>query len=141
MYVEPLDLIRKNKGVCIAFAVIVVFCLTGAWLAYDYGRNTEIYDCTDGTLGRIESGVESAGKRIAESERRVETAEKTIGTAVKTIERSEGAASEIAGGIEACERRLDDCIQRSGRIKNILSDIETEHGQREAGSQAPALAK
>ena len=141
MYVEFIELLRENKGTCITFVVATVLCAACAWLVYDSGRNAELYDGTNGTLERVESGIESAGDRVDSSKQRVEEAEKTVSSATERIERSEGTASEIAGGIEACERRLDDCVQRAGRIENILQDIEAEHRQRTQGAQAAGVAK
>ena len=135
------DFIRENTAYCIAFLVLAAVCLTGAWLGADYERNTELHDGTDGALERVESGIESAGELIAGSQRRVEEAAETVSAAAERVERSAAAAQEITGGIEACERKLDECVQRSGRIKNILHDIEAEHRQRTAGSPPPGVAK
>ena len=141
MYVEFLEFVRENKGACIGFIVIVILCAICSWVIYDADRNAELYDGTNGILERIESGIESAGDRVDSGKQRVEEAEKTVSSATERIERSEGAAAEIAGGIETCERRLDDCVQRTGRIKNILQDIEAEHRQRTQGASAAGLAK
>ncbi len=138
---EIRDFIRENKSYCIAFVIVIVLCIIGAWLVYDHERNTGIYDSTDGTLERIESGIGSASERIDDGKQRIETVEKTVSGAVERIERSEGTAAEIAGGLEDCERRLDACIQRAGRIKNLMQDIEAEHRQRTKGASEAGLAK
>ena len=138
---EIRDFIRENKSFCIAFVIVAVLCIVCSWLIYDHARNTENYDSTDGTLERIESGIGSASERIDESKQRVESAEKTIGEAAARVEAGAGVAAEIAGGVEDCERRLDDCIQRAGRIKNIMQDIEAEHRQRTKGTSEAGLAK
>lgn len=135
------DFIRQNKDSCIAFAVITVVFLLGAWLCYDHGRNAAIHDGTDGTVERIESGIEAAGQRIDSAAAAVSKAETSVSAAIGAIEASENAAGAIAEGIAECESRLDAVAQRQGRINNLIETIEREHRQRTQNIQAADLAK
>ena len=141
MYDDFFDFVYQKKGVCAAFVIIVIVSLSVSWLMLDDWRNSEMHYSTDGAVERIESGVERTADKIDSAKRAVEKAEETIGSASERIERSAGAAEKIAGGIAEVERGLDDCIQRGGRIKNILSDIEAEHRQRTQGTSKAGLAK
>ena len=141
MYDDFFDFVCQNKGICAAFVVIVIVSLAVSWFMLDDWRNSEMHDSTDGAVERIESGVERTAEKIDSAKRAVEKAEETIGSASERIERSAGAAEKIAGGIAEVERGLDDCIQRGGRIKNILSDIEAENRQREASASSAGMAK
>lgn len=124
MYDNLLKFIRENKDYCVAFAIVSIVCIIGAWLFNDYERNRDIQEDTDVTVERIDNIVERAEQRIESVERGISESEKAISGASSAVENSARAAEEITGGIEACERRLDSIIQRHGRIANLISDIE-----------------
>lgn len=132
---------KENRNYCIVAAVIMLSCITGIWLCWDAGRNDGLYESTNVTMADVESGVERTAQRIDEGKHRVETAEKAVGAAAERIERSERTAAEISDGIDACEKGLDACIQRSGKIKNILADIEAGNRKGAQGASPSGLAK
>lgn len=141
MHDKTAGFIRENKSYCLAFLVLIVVCLTGAWLYHDYARNRELQENTDVTVDRIDDIVERAGQRAEAVERGISESEKAVSGAAAAVADSARTAEKITGGIEACERRLDSIIQRHGRIANILSDIENADRQGAEGAKAPALAK
>ena len=141
MYVELCEFFRENKVVIVVFIAIVISCVAGAWLAYDYGRNEPVYHHTDDTMGNVDKRIESIEQRIDSLQSRVSKAEKTVSGTVVTIRQSRENAVTVADGISAAEERLDGIIQRQGRIENIIADIENANRQRTQGSQAANMAK
>ena len=118
---------KDNKQYCICLAVIVLCCLVGAWLVYDEARNEHLQINTGHTMADINQRIDSAGNRIE--------------SAAAGIAKSERAAAEISNGIEQCQAILDGCIQRAGRIKNIIADVEAINRQGTADAPAADLAK
>lgn len=115
---------RQNRDFIIAFILVTIIGITGVWLVYDHGRNEPIYHDTDNGVERLEKRLDDIGQRIDAMQERIEQNQKTIERTVITIERSRENAETIAGGISEAERRLDDAIQTSGRIKNRIEEIE-----------------
>ena len=118
---------QENKSYCIAFAVIVVLCLAGAWLVHDHFRNEPVYHDTDNTMADIEERVRRIESRVDSLSARLDKAEKTATDLGGRIESSTNLAKEVGAGIDGVEKRIDSAIQRSGRIENLIADIEREH--------------
>lgn len=132
---------KDNKQYCICLAVIVLCCLVGAWLVYDEARNEHLQINTGHTMADINQRIDSAGNRIESAAAGISEAEKAVGSAAAGIAKSERAAAEISNGIEQCQAILDGCIQRAGRIKNIIADVEAINRQGTADAPAADLAK
>lgn len=115
---------EQNRDFIIAFIVVTIICLTGAWLVYDHGRNEPIYHDTDGTVVEIENRIQSIEQRVNAISSRLEQTQKTIDGIAERVGRSRENAEIVAGGIEQAEGRLDSAIQRSGRIQNLIEEIE-----------------
>ena len=107
----------------VGIAVIIVLALFG-WLHYDTNRNKPVYNDTNGTMERIEKRISGIEQRLDTMSKRFDQAEKTINDLGGRIESSTVIAKEVATGIDGLQNRLDDAVQRSGRIKNIITDIE-----------------
>ena len=132
---------KDNKQYCICFAVIVLCCLVGAWLVYDEARNEHLQINTDHTMADINQRIDSAGNRIESAAAGIAEAEKAVGSAAAGIAKSERAAGEISAGIAECQELVDRCVQRAGRIQNIIADVEAINRQRAAGASPATLAK
>ena len=102
--------------------VLVLFLF--AWICYDHYRNKPIYESTDVILDTIEVRVDDAGKRTDAIKDRVGKAEESVKQSANKIAGSREDADAIANGLAGCEARVDSIIQRHGRIKNIITDIE-----------------
>lgn len=120
---------EENKSYCLAFAVVMVLCITGIWLVHDYHRNRPIYESTDSTMADINKRIESIEQRIDRIQERNSAIEKTVERTIITIRDGRENAVTVADGIDRAEERLDAIIQRQGRIENILADIETANRQ------------
>lgn len=116
---------EENKSYCLAFAVVMVLCIAGIWLVHDYYRNEPIYNNTDNTMADIDKRLQNIEQRINRIQERNSAIEKAISGTVITIRDSRENAVTVADGIGRAEERLDAIIQRSGRIQNLISDIET----------------
>ena len=113
----------------IGILVIVVLALFG-WLWYDSNRNKPIYNDTNGTVADIDKRLQNIEQRIDKLQERNSAIEKAVSGTVITIRDSRENAEAIADGIGRADERLDGLIQRSGRIQNIIADIETANQQR-----------
>lgn len=132
---------EQNRDYIRAFIIVTIICLAGVWLVYDYHRNKPIYNDTDSNVAELENRVSELAGRIDSLQNRLEQTQKTIDGIADRIERSRENAEIVAGGIDGAEKRIDSAIQRSGRITNILADIERENRKGTQGSQATNMAK
>lgn len=107
----------------VSIAVIIVLALF-SWLRYDTNRNKPVYTDTNGTMERLENRISGIEQRLDTMSKRFDQAEKTINDIGGRINTSTVIAKEVATGIDGLQNRLDDAVQRSGRIKNIITDIE-----------------
>ena len=57
-------------------------------------------------------------------QKRLDESQKTLNGISERVEHNTNLANEIAGGIGSAEKRLDDALQRSGRIENLIQDIK-----------------
>lgn len=107
----------------VGIAVIIVLALF-SWLRYDTNRNKPVYTDTNATMERLENRISGIEQRLDTMSKRFDQAEKTINDLGGRINTSTVIAEEVATGIDGLQNRLDDAVQRSGRIKNIITDIE-----------------
>ena len=112
----------------IGILVIIVLALFG-WLYHDIHRNDGVHNNTDSTMADVNKRIESIEQRIDKLQERNSAIEKAVSGTVITIRDSRENAVTVADGIGRAEERLDAIIQRSGRIQNIISDIETANRQ------------
>lgn len=103
----------------------VVLCI--AWFCHDIGRNKPIYESTDSTMADLEKRIDRIEQRVDSVSARLDQAEKTNTELGGRIESSTNIAKEVGNGIDGLQDRLDSAIQRSGRIANIIADIEAKN--------------
>ena len=132
---------KDSKAHCIFVVAAMLCCLVCAWLVYDARRNERLQDGTDSVLVNIDQGITNAEERIDAAAGSVAKAEAAIGSAAAGITNSEKAAGDIAAGITECQGIIDRCVQRAGRIENIIADIEAINRKRAPGASAADLAK
>jgi len=121
---EIKELYEKNKNYCIGFLVVVFIILAGIWLVRDSHRNDTEYHHTDNTVEQLEKRIQSVESRLGAMQDRIEQTQKTVESVGRRISTSTGLAVEINEGTGRAEERLNSAIQRSGRIENIIADIE-----------------
>ena len=121
------DFYEKNKSACIAFIVVAVVCLCGAWLVHDYFRNEPIYNDTSSAMADLEKRIDGIESRVNSLSNRIADAEKTVSGIAERIDHSAELAGEVTAGIDGIEKRIGEAVQRSGRIQNIIADIERQN--------------
>ena len=132
---------EENKDYVHSFIIVLVVCLVGIWLVYDYSRNEPTYNDTDNTMERIEERIQGIERRIDRIQERNSAIEKAVERIGVTITAGRENAVTVADGIERADKRLDGIIQRQGRIENIINDIETANRQRTQNSPQTNLAE
>jgi len=121
---EIKDFYEKNKTYCVITVVVIVLCVACAWLYADAHRNDPIHHDTDATVAELEKRINGIEQRIGTMQERLDKAEKTVSGTIVTIRESRENAVTVADGISGAEERLESAIQRSGRIQNLIDEIE-----------------
>jgi hypothetical protein len=80
-------------------------------------------------MADIDKRLQSIEQRIDRIQERNSAIEKAVSGTVITIRDSRENAVTVADGIGRADERLDGLIQRSGRIQNIIADIENANRQ------------
>ena len=120
------EFLAENR---ITFLVGILLLVLVCWLHKDNRRNDGVYNDTNSTVERIEERMSAIEQRIDTMSGRLEKAEKTVSGTIVTIRESRENAVTVADGISGTEARLNDAVQRSGRIQNLISDIETANNK------------
>lgn len=115
--------IKDDNKFLVGILVIGIVCII-AWLCHDLARNREVYHNTDSNLADVEKRIDRIESRLADLQGRIEQSEKTISGIAEGIGKSTSLAETVANGIQGTESRIDQAIQRSGRIANIIAEIE-----------------
>ena len=121
------DFYEENKDYIKCFVIVLLVCLVGIWLVYDRSRNESVYNNTDTGVERLEKRLDDIGQRIDRLQERVAENQKAVQRITTTVVAGRENAEVVAGGITEAERRLDNAIQASGRIKNRIEDIERKN--------------
>jgi predicted nucleic acid-binding Zn-ribbon protein len=121
------EFIAENRLVLvIGLCLLLLIC----WLHHDANRNKPVYNDTNSTVERIEERMSAIESRIDTMSDRLKETQKTVERVGIGISRSTGYAIEIDEGIGRTESRLDEAVQRSERIKNLIADVEKSDRER-----------
>lgn len=115
---------QENRTYVITYFLLAILCICCLWLVYDHYRNEPVYQDTDNSVERLESKLSDIESRIDSLQRGIEQNQKAVQRISDTINAGRENAETVAGGITEAERRLDNAIQASGRIQNIIDDVE-----------------
>lgn len=118
------EFLAENR---ITFLVGILLLVLVCWLHKDNRRNDGVYNDTNNAVERIEERMSNIEQRIDTMSDRLEKAEKTNTELGGRIESSTAIAKEVATGVDGLQDRLDSAVQRSGRIANIIADIEAKN--------------
>lgn len=114
-----------NQKMAIGFLIIVIV-LVAVWCFMS--RTGENPGKTDndisGSVAELENRIDSLESRVTSLSKRIDHAEKTLTGISDRIDASQEYAGQIATGIDSLQGRLDSLAQRSGRIQNIIEEIE-----------------
>lgn len=114
----------KDDNKTVIGIIVLGFVILIAWLCHDYARNQPIYQNTDSGVERLEKRLDDIGQRLDSLQKRVAENQKAVERITVTVSAGRENAEAIAGGITEAERRLDNAIQASGRIKNRITEFE-----------------
>ena len=115
--------IKDDNKFLVGILVIGIVCVI-ARLCHDLARNREVYHNTDSNLADVEKRIDRIESRLTDLQGRIEQSEKTISGIAEGIGKSTSLAETVANGIQGTEDRIDQAIQRSGRIANIIAEVE-----------------
>ena len=121
------EFLAENRLILvIGLCLLLLIC----WLHHDANRNKPVYNDTDKSMERIEERMSAIESRLDTMSDRLTETQKTVERVGIGISRSTGYAIEIDEGIGRTESRLDNAIQRSERIQNLISDVEKSDRER-----------
>ena len=115
------EFVMENRIVLFVGILLLLFI---CWLHKDNHRNDGIRHDTDSTMADLKKRIDRIEQRVDSVSKRLDQAEKTNTELGGRIEQSTNLAKEVATGIDGLQDRLDSAIQRSGRIANLIADIE-----------------
>ena len=118
------DFYKEKCNYNIAVIIVIGVLLFAGWLYHDAHRNDKQHNDTDGTMDNIEKRVDTIESGIDNLSNRITKTQKTVGKAYVTVNESRESAETIAGGVSRVADKLDSAVQRSGRITNLIADIE-----------------
>ena len=118
------EFLAENR---ITFLVGILLLVLVCWLHKDNRRNDGVYNDTNNAVADLERRIDRIEQRVDSVSARLDQAEKTNTELGGRIESSTAIAKEVATGIDGLQDRLDSVVQRSGRIANIIADIEAKN--------------
>lgn len=108
-------------------AIVVAVTLLIIWLCNDIARNKPIYKHTDNTVTEMEERIDTVTDGLDRMQERIAESEETVSGIAESVKDSRRKAESITESISRTEARLDDAIQRSGRLANELTDLEAKY--------------
>ena len=118
------EFLAENR---VAFLVGILLLVLVCWLHKDNRRNDGVYNDTNNAVADLERRIDRIEQRVDSVSARLDQAEKTNTELGGRIESSTAIAKEVATGVDGLQDRLDSAVQRSGRIANIIADIEAKN--------------
>ena len=112
-----------NQKMAIGFLIIIIV-LVAVWCFMSRTDPGKTDNDISGSVAELENRIDSLESRITSLSERIDHAEKTLTGISDRIDASQEYAGQIATGIDSLQGRLDSLAQRSGRIQNIIEEIE-----------------
>lgn len=106
-----------------SIAAIVALCAACYWLG---GRNApaaDVYNNTDRTLERAKEQQQRISDEIAGSRAAIIDAANANERATDAVSRSQSAAQEIAGSIDAIRRKVEECRKLAERNAELINEL------------------
>ena len=132
---------QQNRDFVIAFIVVAIICVCGIWFYHDKHRNDDQYHDTNQSMADLEKRINRIESRVNSLQSRLAESEKTVNGIAERIDRSRENAEIVAGGLGEAEKRIDSAIQRSGRITNLIEEIERANRPGTQNPQKTDMAK
>ena len=112
-----------NQKMAIGFLIIVIV-LVAVWCIMSRTDPGKTDNDISGSVAELENRIDSLESRVTSLSKRIDHAEKTLTGISDRIDASQEYAGQIATGIDSLQNRIDHAVQRSGRIQNIIEEIE-----------------
>ena len=112
-----------NQKMAIGFLIIIIV-LVAVWCIMSRTDPGKTDNDISGSVAELENRIDSLESRVTSLSKRIDHAEKTLTGISDRIDASQEYAGQIATGIDSLQGRLDSLAQRSGRIQNIIEEIE-----------------
>lgn len=112
-----------NQKMAVSFLIIVIV-LVAVWCFMSRTDPGKTDNDISGSVAELENRIDRIESRINSLSERIDHAEKTLTGISDRIDASQEYAGQIATGIDSLQGRLDSLAQRSGRIQNIIEEIE-----------------
>lgn len=112
-----------NQKMAIGFLIIIIV-LVAVWCIMSRTDPGKTDNDISGSVAELENRIDSLESRVTSLSERIDHAEKTLTGISDRIDASQEYAGQIATGIDSLQGRLDSLAQRSGRIQNIIEEIE-----------------
>lgn len=112
-----------NQKMAIGFLIIIIV-LVAVWCIMSRTDPGKTDNDISGSVAELENRIDSLESRVTSLSERIDHAEKTITGISDRIDASQEYAGQIATGIDSLQGRIDSLTQRSGRIQNIIEEIE-----------------
>lgn len=118
---------KEHSDMRLPCGIIIIILIICSWVLYDAERNEKIYHDTDNTVTEMEERINTVTDGLDRMQERVTESKKAVSGIAESVKDSRRKAESITESISRTEARLDDAIQRSGRLANELTDIEAKH--------------
>lgn len=112
-----------NQKMAIGFLIIIIM-LVAVWCIMSRTDPGKTDNDISGSVAELENRIDRIESRINSLSERIDHAEKTLTGISDRIDASQEYAGQIATGIDSLQNRIDHAVQRSGRIQNIIEEIE-----------------
>lgn len=112
-----------NQKMAVGFLIIVIV-LVAVWCIMSRTDPGKTDNDISGSMAELENRISAIESRVTKLSARIDHAEKAVSGIAERIDASQGYAGEIATGLDSLQGRIDSAVQRSGRIQNILEEIE-----------------
>ena len=112
-----------NQKMAIGFLIIIIV-LVAVWCIMSRTDPGKTDNDISGSVAELENRIDRIESRVTSLSKRIDHAEKTLTGISDRIDASQEYAGQIATGIDSLQGRLDSLAQRSGRIQNIIEEIE-----------------
>ena len=112
-----------NQKMAIGFLIIIIV-LVAVWCIMSRTDPGKTDNDISGSVAELENRIDRIESRVTSLSERIDHAEKTLTGISDRIDASQEYAGQIATGIDSLQGRLDSLAQRSGRIQNIIEEIE-----------------
>ncbi len=106
-------------------AIAFSLCIIGWWLLYTDSRTANDYHDAVNSVEHVEAGIDRAGKRLDSAQTEIKNAEVHVKRANEATGKLTERTKRDAEELDECQHLADRMQERSGKIENIIRDVES----------------